>query len=298
MARGRRTRGSPKRAAKAAAAPPPEEENPPPSDHEEDNDNAAAAAAAAAEPEEQQPAANAVDESMENDGMDDEEYDEDQPTTTAGRSGRGGRHAPASSSRNQNTTHDESEEEAAATAAAAEEPEEDESLLKILLSTDNHLGYNERDPIRGQDSFAALEEVLSLARQHKVDMVLLSGDLFHDNKPSRKTLHTVRLYLLYYILLFLCCGMLREDGGKAGDEIMPCISLHIICHIFTHTGYHIPHSSHFPTILQTMDILRRYCMGGNSVGFQILSDQKECLRSVVSGRANYEDEFYSVSRYI
>ena len=47
-----------------------------------------------------------------------------------------------------------------------------------------------------------------------------------------------------------------------------------------------------------MDILRRYCMGGNSVGFQILSDQKECLRSVVSGRANYEDEFYSVSRYI
>lgn len=44
-----------------------------------------------------------------------------------------------------------------------------------------------------------------------------------------------------------------------------------------------------------MEILRRYCMGGESVGFQIVSDQKECLRSVVSGRANYEDEFYSVS---
>lgn len=46
--------------------------------------------------------------------------------------------------------------------------------------------------------------------------------------------------------------------------------------------------------MQTMEILRRYCMGGDSVGFQIVSDQKECLRSVVSGRANYEDEFYSV----
>ena len=45
---------------------------------------------------------------------------------------------------------------------------------------------------------------------------------------------------------------------------------------------------------QTMEILRRYCMGGGSVGFQIVSDQKECLRSVVTGRANYEDEFYSV----
>eukprot|EP00970_Alexandrium_tamarense_P003760 scaffold609_cov198-Alexandrium_tamarense.AAC.37 len=43
-----------------------------------------------------------------------------------------------------------------------------------------------------------------------------------------------------------------------------------------------------------MEILRRYCMGGESVGFQIVSDQKECLRSVVTGRANYEDEYYSV----
>mmetsp|Transcript_10456 Transcript_10456/g.21453 ORF Transcript_10456/g.21453 Transcript_10456/m.21453 type:complete len:890 (-) Transcript_10456:291-2960(-) len=110
----------------------------------------------------------------------------------------------------------------------------DEDTLRILVSTDNHLGYLERDPIRGLDSFAALEEVLSLARQHKVDMVLLSGDLFHDNKPSRRTLH------------------------------------------------------------KTMEILRRYCMGSESVGFHIVSDQKDCLRSVVSGRANYEDEFYSV----
>ncbi len=35
-------------------------------------------------------------------------------------------------------------------------------------------------------------------------------------------------------------------------------------------------------------------MGGEAVRVQIVSDQKECLRSVVSGRANYEDEFYSV----
>ena len=44
-----------------------------------------------------------------------------------------------------------------------------------------------------------------------------------------------------------------------------------------------------------MEILRRYCLGSDAVKFQIVSDQKECLRSVVSGRANYEDEFYSVS---
>ena len=50
----------------------------------------------------------------------------------------------------------------------------------------------------------------------------------------------------------------------------------------------------YNTHSQTMEILRRYCMGGDPVNFQIVSDQKECLRSIVSGRANYEDEFYSV----
>jgi len=82
----------------------------------------------------------------------------------------------------------------------------DASTLKVLLSTDNHLGYLERDPIRGRDSFAAFEEVLSLARRHEVDMVLLSGDLFHENKPSRKTMHTVRV--VFFVLF-----VFRERGS-------------------------------------------------------------------------------------
>lgn len=46
--------------------------------------------------------------------------------------------------------------------------EADEDTLRIMLSTDNHLGYCERDPVRGLDSFAAFEEVLSLAREKQV----------------------------------------------------------------------------------------------------------------------------------
>lgn len=76
------------------------------------------------------------------------------------------------------------------------------SLVKILISTDNHLGHLERDPIRGDDSFRAFEEVLQIARANKVDMVLLGGDLFHDNKPSRRTVvRTMRL------LRRLCLGV-------------------------------------------------------------------------------------------
>jgi hypothetical protein len=58
----------------------------------------------------------------------------------------------------------------------------------MLISTDNHIGFMERDPVRGNDSFLAFEELLATARARKVDLVLLAGDLFHENKPSRYTL--------------------------------------------------------------------------------------------------------------
>jgi double-strand break repair protein MRE11 len=44
----------------------------------------------------------------------------------------------------------------------------DSNTLRIMVSTDNHLGYLERDPVRGNDSFAAFEEVLLLSKRHKV----------------------------------------------------------------------------------------------------------------------------------
>ncbi|XP_075054844.1 double-strand break repair protein MRE11 isoform X2 [Mixophyes fleayi] len=67
---------------------------------------------------------------------------------------------------------------------------DEEDTFKILVATDIHLGYMEKDAVRGNDSFVTFNEILSLARDHEVDFLLLGGDLFHDNKPSRRTLHT------------------------------------------------------------------------------------------------------------
>jgi len=53
----------------------------------------------------------------------------------------------------------------------------DPETLRVMISTDNHLGYLERDPIRGNDSFAAFEEVLVLAKRHNVS-AKLSAELF------------------------------------------------------------------------------------------------------------------------
>lgn len=63
--------------------------------------------------------------------------------------------------------------------------------IRILVSTDNHVGYNERDPVRGDDSWKSFHEVMCLAKEQDVDMVLLAGDLFHENKPSRKSMYQV-----------------------------------------------------------------------------------------------------------
>ncbi|KKF92503.1 Double-strand break repair protein mus-23 [Ceratocystis platani] len=67
----------------------------------------------------------------------------------------------------------------------------DENTIRILVSTDNHVGYEERDPIRKDDSWKTFDEIMTLARTQDVDMVLLGGDLFHDNKPSRKSMFQV-----------------------------------------------------------------------------------------------------------
>ncbi|RDL37314.1 Uncharacterized protein BP5553_04747 [Venustampulla echinocandica] len=63
--------------------------------------------------------------------------------------------------------------------------------IRILIATDSHVGYAERDPIRKHDSWQSFDEVMQLAKSQDVDMVLLAGDLFHDNKPSRQAMYQV-----------------------------------------------------------------------------------------------------------
>ncbi len=75
------------------------------------------------------------------------------------------------------------------------------SLLRVLIATDNHLGVHEEDPIRRDDAFVAFEEILAHAVRLKVDALLLGGDIFHENKPSRRVLR--------------CCLCAAPRGGAA-----------------------------------------------------------------------------------
>ncbi|CAE6481657.1 unnamed protein product [Rhizoctonia solani] len=102
-----------------------------------------------------------------------------------------------------------------------------EDTIKIMLATDNHIGYNERDPIRGQDAINTFKEILELARQHDVDFILLAGDLFHENRPSRDCLYRTIALLREYtfndrpVQIEL---LSNPDEGKADGFSFPAVN--------------------------------------------------------------------------
>ncbi|OAV94569.1 hypothetical protein PTTG_03792 [Puccinia triticina 1-1 BBBD Race 1] len=103
---------------------------------------------------------------------------------------------------------------------------EEANSIKILVATDNHIGYAESDPIRGQDSINTFREILQLAVDHEVDMLLLAGDLFHENRPSRASMYSTTASLREY-----CLNDRPVQIELVGDA-----------------GIGIPHSFNFPPV--------------------------------------------------
>ena len=69
-----------------------------------------------------------------------------------------------------------------------EDTNDPSDILNLMVTTDNHLGFLEKDTERSEDSYISFEETLEIAKIEQVDFILLGGDLFHENKPSRDCL--------------------------------------------------------------------------------------------------------------
>jgi hypothetical protein len=48
--------------------------------------------------------------------------------------------------------------------------------IRILVATDNHVGYAERDPVRGDDSYITFNEIMELAKERDVHPWISSTD--------------------------------------------------------------------------------------------------------------------------
>lgn len=93
------------------------------------------------------------------------------------------------------------------------------------MSSDNHVGYEERDPIRKDDSWRTFDEIMQLAQTRDVDMVLLGGDLFHDNKPSRKSMYQVMRSLRKNCLGMKPCELeFLSDAAEVFEGAFPHVN--------------------------------------------------------------------------
>lgn len=113
--------------------------------------------------------------------------------------------------------------------ACTDKPLPGPNVIRILVATDSHVGYNERDPVRQHDSWKSFHEAMCLAKEHDVDMILHGGDLFHDNKPSRMAMYHVTQSLRMNCL-----------GDKPCELEMLSDASQIFSGVFDHVNYEDP----------------------------------------------------------
>ncbi|KAM7448086.1 Double-strand break repair protein mre11a [Porites harrisoni] len=125
------------------------------------------------------------------------------------------------------------------------EDDEAENTMSILVATDCHLGYMEKDQVRGNDSLVTFEEILQIAKDKDVDFILLGGDLFHENKPSRKTLHNTLALLRKYCMGDKPCQLefLSDQSLNFSNSRFPVVNyedpnLNISIPVFSIHGNH------------------------------------------------------------
>uniref|UniRef100_A0A1I7U761 Double-strand break repair protein n=1 Tax=Caenorhabditis tropicalis TaxID=1561998 RepID=A0A1I7U761_9PELO len=106
--------------------------------------------------------------------------------------------------------------------------EEPDEVIKILVATDIHCGYGENKPNIHMDAVNTFEEVLQIATDQKVDMVLLGGDLYHENNPSREVQHRVTQLLRKYCL----------NENPIAMEFLSDASVNFNQSVFGHVNYY------------------------------------------------------------
>ncbi|ODQ81896.1 hypothetical protein BABINDRAFT_16947, partial [Babjeviella inositovora NRRL Y-12698] len=179
--------------------------------------------------------------------------------------------------------------------------EDGPDTIRVLITTDNHVGYNENDTIRGDDSWRTWEEIMNVAKDKEVDMVLQAGDLFHVNKPSKKSMfHVLRAIRLNCLgdkpceLEFFSDPSVVFDNGFEVNYEDPNINVSIP--IFSISGNHDDATG--DGLLSPMDILSvtglvnhfGRVLENDKIAVDPLLFQKGSTKLALYGLSNVRDE--------
>ena len=174
--------------------------------------------------------------------------------------------------------------------------------IRVLVATDNHVGYNERDPVRGDDSWHTFHEIMCLAKERDVDMVLLAGDLFHENKPSRKSMYNVMRSLRMNCYGEKPCELeMLSDGSELFDGTFSHANyedfdINVAIPVFSIHGNHDDPSGegHFAALdlLQVSGLVNYYGRTPESDNIQVkpVLLQKGRTKLALYGMSNVRDE--------
>ncbi|KAF9224725.1 DNA repair exonuclease [Gyrodon lividus] len=171
---------------------------------------------------------------------------------------------------------------------------EPDKTIRILLATDNHIGYLERDPIRGQDSINTFKEILQLAVKHDVSQASVAVFILFLLSLLRNTFMCNRTHEAY---LFSFLPMLFLPGETPLS--MTCRDiLRLLCQVdFILLAGDLFHENR-PSrdcLYQVMAFLREYTMGDKPVQVELLSDPNEGKVEGYNFPAiNYEDPHLNV----
>lgn len=79
--------------------------------------------------------------------------------------------------------------------------------------------------MRKDDSWITFDEVMQIAKKQDVDMVLLGGDLFHENRPSRKAMYQVMRSLRKHCLGMKPCELeFLSDSAEVFEGAFPYVN--------------------------------------------------------------------------
>ena len=123
--------------------------------------------------------------------------------------------------------------------------------------------------------------MLQIAIHQNVDLLLLGGDLFHDNKPSRTTIIKVHTGCEGQCMQSSSCSSstFSQPACQPAGSVLLHTSLSA-CHA-AFSGLPSPSLQHTeePCMLQAVKLLTDYCMNDRAVSFEVLSDQRESFAS-------------------
>ena len=74
------------------------------------------------------------------------------------------------------------------------------NTLRILIATDNHLGFEEKDAVRKEDSFLAFEEILRTARERYVSYLYGDQETHQDESMHYKCNSDLYILVLHELI--------------------------------------------------------------------------------------------------